>query len=207
MPYEVIDGSILEATFRGTVNAQRCLTILHYRLKTTSPLPDGAGALNTIAHQLQQVGGLQDIMLQAIASNAVLGALRLQWVYPNRYIFDEFNENVGPGKWTSGPCNAPNLAAAIEKRTNKSGRAFRGTTHLWGVPQDSLAGGLFGANYTIKLDALADKIPEVIVTTSAGTLTPIIYNRHAPVGSLPIESALAQGEVRTMRRRTVGLGI
>jgi hypothetical protein len=186
MAYPIPTGAIVAASWIGNCLGQRTLTTMHFRMTNPTDLPDGQAALNVLAAAIQGTGGLQAKLMAPMASNVEVLALRLQWIHPVRYIFEQY--------------------VTVERRGVVADRHNRGTLHLWGVPQDGFTGGLVSSTYTTAAGPFVGAQHVDIATVAQGRYIPIIFNRNAPDNSPEIESALQQGTIRIMRRRTVGVG-
>jgi len=206
MAYPITPNSVVEFTVQGRANNQTCLSIFHYLYTGTSTLGDGSLALDNLVSVLNASGNLVGKLIQCIASNCNIDQLRAQWIFPIRYVYNTYAPYATFGAF-SGTCNAPNAAAALEKRSDRAGRSNRGTLHIWGVAQEAMSAGRLGGSYTVAMQALATPVQGSVTVSSGITYDPIIYNRRSPALSPVIRGCVVHDTIRTMRRRTVGLGI
>lgn len=201
-------GDIVQLTFRGTLNSQRILNTFHYRIDDL-----GTGAvlrwdfLDAMRTVINAAGNLKEKFLACIASNYTMESSRYQFLYPQRMIFRDFPE-LSPGA-RAGNAVAPNLAASIERRTDVVGRTGVGRLQMPGLLAADIVLGYLSGAYATLAGTLATQMEQsLVVAPNSIIVDPSLYGVN--VSGTPhwgnVIGATVQGTVRTMHRRTVGLG-
>lgn len=205
MAYSITTGAVLEVTFEATQDAQRIMTLFHYRLITSLPLPDGAQAARDALLEIQAPGKLRDQYAACVPDVIIDWHAYAQWITPARYRYE-----VGPGAdWAGTVAVTPypvNVAAAITKFGEQANRNNIGTMHMPAVPQNFIEDSVLTLQAKLAYDNLALEIPEPIVLPGGAELVPVLFNKLNPVQSVRITGAFPQESSRVMRRRTVGVG-
>lgn len=203
MPYEIPDGSLLEATVKGSLAGQVTMSVFHYKLTNTFGVPDGEATINSFHTEW---GGNFDFFgayKECCSNELTFTELVYQWIYPIRYrrVTKPLVGQAGTIVETSEP---PNVAQVVTKVGERAGRHYVGTVHIPGLPKANNGNGLLVEQQLTLLTTFGG-----LVATAAqnGTLVPVIFNRSQPQDSPRIIDAFPQSTVRIMRRRTVGLGI
>ena len=204
MPYPVPIGSILEVAIEGELFGQQIMTLFHYILESGT-IGDGRQlALDALA-ALQAPGGLWTDYLLCVSQDMVNISMSAQWIAPTRYAY----VTSAVGAATGGLAQAslpPNVSVALTKTCNNAGRHYVGTIHMPAVAKTSQDEGVIDAGAVVVYTQLAEDVPESIVLGGGTELTPAIYNRAAYALSPIITACQVQNTLRTMHRRTVGLG-
>jgi hypothetical protein len=206
-------GAILEVSYQGRHAAQKTLNVFHYGLTalTTGTTIDGdlvvaemaADNLNSAAP-----GSFLETYMDAVSDDFELERIRFQWIYPQRFSFQEQTPAIPTGTYTS-PSLPPNQSGVIGKRNIQTGRRNRGSIHMPAVPIGAVEDGyltiaiqtvyaLFGEN--------ARQAHSVGVGAASVTMTPLLYHVADPAQSQQWNEYVIMPEVRIMRRRTVGVG-
>lgn len=206
MAYTVPVGAILELSIRAKMELQDIMTVLHYRLSSTSPLGDGAAALVAILDQVAGAGQLKDKWLDCVASAVTNTKVVAQWITPERYGFRETQTLPATGQLVGNPMPV-NAAAAITRRAEGAGRLNVATIHMPGLTKDAVVNGLItDAQQALYMTFGSATLDNIILLTPALTLTPVIFHRASPPLSPRPLNVSIQPTARVMRRRTVGLG-
>jgi hypothetical protein len=202
-------GDILEFAYLGTLYGQRVMTVLHYTVSVApteqNPLVGCTNFLNRTAH-----GATNDLVsnyLGCISSDYTLDFTTAQYIAPTRFVRRTLAAGIAGA--LASPARTPNTAATLTKTTDKSGRRYRGSVHLPGVPDNRYANGVLDATMLGYLASLAATlISDVTEATGTGVWAPCIWHRHKPVTTDhdAVAAIVAQTTVRVMRRRTVGVG-
>lgn len=204
MPYAIPDGGIIECTFRGTVLNQEMLTVTHWQLDTSGGISDGRLFLEAFCEHIKPAGALHGQFMACCCNLYVGGRIKLQWILPQRYAAMEFVPTFTTGQ-IIGQLVAPNVAIAINKQSENAGPHARGVTHMPAVPADFVTdGSLNGAGFG-EYNALGTLL-KTDIAVLAGNTHPVIYNRSTPGDSQVIINCNVSEKLRTMHRRTVGLG-
>lgn len=200
-------NDVIEITYEGILIDQRVLSVLHYFVDT--PSTDG-NYLSAMSHLLGnfQAGAVSPTIayLNATAQNYELISLKGQVVYPTRKAY--VRSNVGLPGLIAADCTAPNLAGVITKRTSVGTRKGVGALHMPGIPPSGYSGGLITGGqrtlYAAVQACLLNPFTDLLETT---VIEPCLWSRNSPGTVLGLTQTTLQPEVRTMRRRTIGVGI
>jgi hypothetical protein len=204
MPYSVPDGAIVQVTFSGKVLNQQMLSVLHYQYENPGGSEDGAALLDGLAEELNIADGLHDKYTACLSTDYTFGRIRTQWIIPTRYAYFEKLPTITQGQ-DAGRVIGPNAAIAINKRTEIAGVHGRGVLHMPGVSTTWITGGQLNVAGFAVYNTLGAKLIEDL-TVLAGTFHPIIFNRATPGEVAFLNNWVTSPDVRTMHRRTVGLG-
>lgn len=203
-------GSIMEVRFNSTVNNQKCVTVLHYSIAVQW---SSATLLAEYQDFIQQIeaSATFDIVtpyLDCCSSDLTLDSIDLQFIWPIRYVKYNF-PLMSPGA-NAIACTAQNVSGVIEKYTTLAGRQYRGNVHMPGVPSTGYTAGNLAAGYGSDLQALAVVLDNQVAEDSGpGISNPCIFHRspNANPKYTNITTCVAMPHIRTMRRRTVGVGV
>jgi len=195
------------ATFGFLNNSQKEQVQFTYLLASLGTAVTDNDLWNDLKGALRAVNGLSDKIESALAANVEITYLRGQRVYPNRSVIREIT--IGQFGDVTQNAEAQNLAGVITRRTLFGGRSQVSNIHLPGVGKDQVTAGLLNIDQLARNQAVLDKSLESLVgPTTGSTWLPIIYHsKKLPAGSYDlVATGVAQPTVRTMRRRTVGVG-
>ncbi len=202
-------GDILELKILGTLLNQRVMTVLHYRIasyvSSAPEVTDTGAILDEIIGGTVGATPLASI-LDCQADNYARNTCTLQKVAPTRSIYID---RGAPGVGTiADSCTLPNVSGVMTKRGAAGGRRGIGGMHFPGLPPSMYTDGSITAAYGVLMIAAQANLLAVLTTTlPAATLVPVIYNPGATPNHQDIAILEIQTTVRTMHRRTVGLGI
>jgi len=112
----------------------------------------------------------------------------------------------------AGTCDTPNVASVFTRKTTFAGRKQRSTIHLYALPNSEITSGMLDGGYLADLQAYASTTLGTALVPAAGggqiTLRPVIVHRPLAPGNYDdVVDSDVNDRCRTMRRRTVGLGI
>jgi hypothetical protein len=199
---------LIETVDWATYSGQTILTTCHWQC--SGPVAaDGPAALQEFLAKLTAPAGLYNKMRQCQVTTLTTQRTTAQKVYPSRWAPEVSTAN--PNGQIAGADSPVNAAVSIDRKPAESGKGFVGRIQLAGWDYTGFTNGKFVtpvgqvAAYAAFITAL-----KTAVTLTAGTvLTPVLINlRKSPVTVRLIVSAVAApNTVRTMHRRTVGLGI
>jgi hypothetical protein len=204
--YPLNPGDIVEGSIRGAVLGQVVMTVLHYQATLAAPIADGIAALTTAETAFSVGAGSPLVKYRGCtATNYASQFVRFQVVYPTRRPYFQVARNAAG---TFAPdCEAPNLSAFLNLQALNAGRGRHGGIHF---PAPS-SGGYTAGNVA---GALGVAIRDFVTAWSPGLnisagndLIPIIWSRVKPTTPSAIIGTSIQQTIRTMHRRTVGLGI
>lgn len=206
----VAANDLMQVTYWSTLSAQTLMSVLHYRVdETPVAVADETFYWSLWALWFADTANvLPAAYVEAAPTNVLIDRVTVQRIRPTRGVYAE--AAMGAAGEHAGVALTANICASITKRSTISGRT--GVGHLQWPP-------LVATDYTngvIDLDfkegelanlALQILEPQVISTgTTEATLIPCL-----PAGGANNNYDLWQTgvrtQVRTMHRRTVGLGI
>lgn len=211
-------NAIMEAKVIYNANGQELQNVLHYAPNVTGvgteiDITDGfLTVFNSNA-----VGTLIETMQQCMSQEVEIYELTAQLVHPTRFIVRSVDVSYFGA--VNSPCDAQNVAAVFTKRGSQANKHNVGSFHLGGLPLNLLQHGLLSqVLYEVKLNNLRDAIALPVDDPVSGiTWSAAILNRtktlvgtkykYPITGRSIIFEMKDQPQVRTMRRRTVGLGI
>ena len=151
-------------------------------------------------------GNTLTLALQNAHVNAFnFDAVTAQRVYPVRTIRMQKLNSFAGGIMNDG--TPPNVAAVITKRTLTPGRQGLGSLHLTAVVFTNITDGEISNLITYQTVA-TELISARVVTAVAMGIEPGLFNPTGPPTFFSrLFDAIAQKTTRTMRRRTVRVGI
>jgi hypothetical protein len=205
--YTVNDGAILEVSFRGQCLQQRTISLFHYRfVNTVGPL-DGLALINAINPLLNAnaAGKLLKDYMDACQADFFMEQIVYQWISPTRRPRIVKLPAIANGT-VVGTAAPPNIAVALTKKTDIAGRRGVGTLHMPALNLEGLNGGEINLLQIGLYGNLLNRLAETVVIDFGETLEPVLLHRADPAASPHITTANANLTVRTMHRRTVGLG-
>lgn len=203
-------NDVIQVTYFATLFNQVLMTVLHYRV-TTAPAtatPEHV-VLGSAADNFANVAIEPLSSMKACTSEAVTWTkVRLQKVKPTRSIYAE--EIVGTDGDVAQTVDTANVCASITKRSAKAGR--QGVGHVQWPPLaqgQMVSGSLEPAFQAGVLNDFASALTDVLTVGIAPyemNLQPCLPGGGADT-AFDIWDCVPQSTVRTMHRRTVGLGI
>lgn len=207
-----VDDVFLCSTI-GECAGQRIQNTFYYYIKQIDP---GATYTDLEAQQALNVslfsdtaGNLKDKLMACLPMNYNLRETWVQKVFPARYR-KTVDAQTDAGDITIEAL-ATNIAAVIGRYGAEGNRHNIGSLHVGPLPtsDDYFGNGVLSVTYRPTLIALADQL-KADVTIGSGTLVTFGPCLFAAVGTpvkQPIIATALQDTVRTMRRRTVRVGI
>lgn len=207
MGYTVTNGDIVEVSFKSRYQEQRCISLFHYRYETQAAPVDGVQLINTLDAALNTnvAGSLLYEYLNPLNQGLTMEQLVYQWVFSSRRPrIVKVPTKVQGG--TMGPQAPVNVALAITKRSDVANRHGIATLHMPGHSQGGLNNGEWSQVYVESFGNLLTQLHRSINIEFGINLVPVIYNRVEPAKSIEITSANSNYTIRTMHRRTVGVG-
>lgn len=203
-------NDVIQVTYWSKLFNQQLMTVLHYRLTTapTSPLAEhlilsvwATGFTNNLFEPFSS--------MKACTSNLVLfERVTLQKIKPTRSIYVE--DAIAEQGALANVIDTANICASITKRTITSGRKGVGHCQWPPLAQTQMNDGIVDATFRAgALNDFASALTDAL-TLGAGA-TEATMNPCLPASSgsdaYDVFDGVPQGTVRTMHRRTVGLGI
>jgi len=202
-------GAIFLTTFRMTFCGQRLINTYYHRVDANA----GGLTINSLSDQMNtvfsQAGGLIPSHNALREVGCMLDRIDIQMIKPARYVQIPYVKTM-PGTHTSttGLLDTPNLAAVITRRGVNATRKGVGSVHI-PIPLDVsvINEGELTGGYKALLTVHAAQMQADIAVPGNATLKPVIYNPTSQPDFSYIGAAFYQEYVRTMRRRTKGVGI
>jgi hypothetical protein len=199
-------GAIVELALEGTLDAQRVMNLLHYRVSYTSGGPAGEDELfNALHAAITPTGELIPRYLACISTDFTLDRIRYQVVAPTRTRFRY--KDMGITGTGGAPACPPADSACITLRGDGAGRTNRRSLHLPGLPFDWVNQGKVDPGFLTNFANLRLKLEHIYTVLTTVDLQPCIWHRTNYVQSVQIKDSQLQDSVRTMRRRVLGRGI
>lgn len=220
MAITIQQGEILLTTFRQKAHGQVLMNTVWWLVQgVDDPLNSDLTLLN-VAMQAKlystQAGELNNIgtRMRDLQSDSVRHEyLDLQVVYPTKFVRDTITLDLA-GLISDQPLPS-NTAATITRRGIQANRKNIGSFHLGGLAKQALqTGGEWSPAVVADLTDLAVSLGRTMTVYAGGPqpnnaiLIPVIWNPREPqVSPRPVQFVEPRLYPRTMRRRTVGLGI
>lgn len=207
-----VAGDIFIVSAFGTAFSQRIILTHHYRLAAINPGVSDEAARDSLLDAVRGgVGGgdvLEGPYLDLLPPEYTLDWWQAQLISPVRRAFNVFLRG-NPGAHLDSTETA-NQSVAITLRTNNAGRDQVGTKKIGPIPQSANAqsnGSVAPAYLTLLTTFKNSLISDVVDLALGATWNPIFY--HGPTAGdwNLITTGVAQQQIRTMSRRTVGRGV
>lgn len=201
-------GSIIEATFRGTLLGQTVMSVWHYAVTTVATEPSIANELRDFLNTWDNalVAGIRLGYVDCMPSNYTLRQSSAQLVSPTRSRKFFHTLNIGGNRTAA---MVPNTAGVMTYQTDAGGRDQVGSKHLPIDPNVDAVDGNLDVAYKNVLAILGARTTlPLLVVANGGEYAPVLWHRKKPQpSSSAIKDFIVQDTARVMRRRTVGLGI
>lgn len=200
----------IRITYFGRLFNQVIESVLHARVVT---LPSGGSTaeiqLEDLANKLSApTFPFLSAYMSAAGNNFTMDYVRAQKVAPLRTIYLEAAISTGGG--FGGVCTASNVACSIEKQSTTVGKKGIGRLQFGPVPYTQILNGQLDPAYlAVQMNGLATTM---FGSFAGGPLYAGVYGWCLPANSVTpggydVFNAFAYPTLRTMHRRTVGLGI
>lgn len=200
-------NTVIEVTYRSTLNSQVCMNVFHYVVTTQSTTVGNLDEVEDFINLFVDngVGSIRPAYAACLPENLTVVEVLGQPIYPIRY--RRVAAGVGE-QGLRGQATSSNLQASITKQTQLGGRDQVGAVHVPMTAEDSL-NGLVVAGLKANLVTLADRLDSSLTdAVGGGVYAPCIYHRNDE--AIPkyaiITKMYPQDTTRVMRRRTVGVG-
>lgn len=199
-------GDKILVTFFGELFNQRIMSTFWYGVSNLIGAPTVLAFSNALQTKISSVGGLEEAFLGCCPISYNLSQIWIQTVDPIRQVVTKYNRATG-GAFAFDATTA-NSSAVILRRGDGANRKNISTLHvpLPNLDPGAVTGSLSGAMIAA-MDALAVQVRSGLALTGTGGVFPIIRNGPGVADISPITAATTQTSIRTMRRRTLGLGI
>jgi hypothetical protein len=208
---DVAIGDVCLVSFFGTLASQRIINTFHYKATGVPTVPlveDWWANYAGMATALAVGGALQPTFLACMCDEYQLDFVRIQRLLPTRTLFRDTLRNLA-GTYADDPC-PPNTAVSIERKGQIADRHSIGRVQLAGPPVGEVTAGLISGGYLAICDTFGANLKANITTAANVTMTPVLLGYTpgpviVPVVT-PVVAYKTYSAVRTMHRRTVGLG-
>lgn len=207
MPLEV--GDVVQVTYESSLSGQTILNILHYKVSTAGITISETTQLGVYAAYFANPAATPcplKFLVAALGDNQVMSNVKCQRVFPTRgvYVQEDINSTG-----TQDPAGTPNIALSVTKRTRLPGRKGIGRVQVGGLPNTAYVNGILTAAYSNIIGPLLSNFAlPVTIALDGSVLTPVVYGTgYEGLDRSEIFQVQLEQEVRTMHRRTVGLGI
>jgi len=202
-------GTIVQVRIVQSLYGQRVLNVLHYRADgNPGTTVNYVTWMNQLSGSLTADDRLVDRMRQCQSNDVLIERIVCQPVYSLRLAGASNGINM-TGAYQAA-ARTPNVAASISKETVFASRKGIGRVQLAGIPSAVYAEGyITDASYKNLLgDFAAELLYSHIVVNGANEVifTPCLWSPKTAQTSYDVVGATVRTTVRTMRRRTVGVG-
>lgn len=210
VPNPVAEGDIFRVVYFQNLASQRMLTVLHCVPFTISAAPYLTwcpGMALALANACIANDGFWGSVRQLLSVNLTFNFVRVQRVYPTTDVyFSSLIDTPGGQEQAAAP---PVTALTYTKRTVLPGKEGRGSIHLPGGRNDKAIDGLWDETYnTAVLGEVNHLLGPFSDTVNDNSVQWVVPNLGSTTGSKYefIQEIIKHPEVRSMHRRTVGLG-
>lgn len=206
--YSLSPGDIIEATDFALYQGQVILATAHFVI-TTAAVADGPAGLAVLLAQMEGATGIFGRMRKVQLNTVTTQLSQVQKVWPTRWapVSDALLIN-GQQAGTDSPVNS---AVSIERKPLESGKGFAGRLQLCGWDFTGFSGGRFTppVGQVAAYNNLVDALKTDVALGGGSIASPYLVNlrKTPPTTRKVVVTQLAPNPVRTMHRRTVGLGI
>jgi hypothetical protein len=213
------NGGFLEVTCRYEVNGQKLMNVFHISPIGTQP----GKTVSVLTSEFLDLnagpgnGTIGREWADTISAAAEVTMVTAQLVYPERWALQWRELSIQGAR--GGQCSAQNVSGAIEFAGDLAGRKRVGGIRLGAVANDDYDAGLLVAGYKTQLDTVATFLRagftdgvnvglEYELVIANKTLVPNSNpKKYIFSGSTVVTRSDVKDELRTMRRRTRGIGI
>lgn len=206
MPYEIGTNAVLQIQFEGRHAGQQVMNVMTYVYDGEETTEDGPLVIDEIDGLINPAGKLFDCWLQCLSSDVAPCLRFYQWIHPIRYAY--VTKGAGDNAQGGGdaPSLPPNCSQVVTRQTNFAGREEVSTLKLPGVPMGAVVDGFILDPQMTLLNQFVIESCKVITLSSGSKMVPIPWNRTNPGTANQLRTGYAHNTVRTMHRRSVGLG-
>jgi len=209
VPEPITAADTIRVTVRMRLAQQRLLMVLHCR-PFTILVSDADEAVQVLANSLAEAIELSAFWSGVIAQQS--DELTYESVVCQRIAVDREVQKFAPITSTTGALTEeampPNIALSVTKRTNVPSRHGVGRVQIPGLPEDATGLGVWNGIVVGALQtAVEGDLLTLFVDQNNNEWQWTLFDPEAVFDNHPdIVSVEAHSTVRTMHRRTVGLG-
>jgi len=205
MSYDVTENAVMQLQFEGRHFGQQVMTVMTYIL-TDSASIDGPSVFGEVLLNIDGGGtDLYNRWIGACTTDITDVTIAMQWIAPVRYSYQLYFGALTAGQ-LDPPTMPPNVAQTCTRRAFNTGRSTISNLKLPGVPIAGVADGYLTNAQVTRLGDFASASKQEMLLSTGGKLVPITYHRSAPSLGEKLVFAHPHNTVRTMHRRTVGVG-
>lgn len=206
-------NDVVLITYHSDIFNQRILLTLTYKVSAASTGGNSAiQDLQAIANEFASTVTSEVLIkyLGILPENCVVKKVRAQKIYPlprTAFVEAEINSD---GQSDDGVATASNVAGVITLKTDLGGRSQVANKHIGPLAAGAYTAGKLGGATLTDFGDLAVALKTAVIPADGPVIVPVIYHRNADGPTTKtdlVTGALVQDTLRTMRRRTVGLGI
>jgi hypothetical protein len=196
-------GTIWQLLIEYRASNQRLLNTFNY--VQLSAAEDYTTLANILQAWAEDDGGLRDLIQQVIHQGVSIVKMSWQPVRPVRLRAISFTMDI-PGA-QDGNGLPQNVSQVISRFGELANRRNQGAIHLPPGEIDTVLNGIIQAAQIGKLQAVANKMVSTIIRPAdVLQAAPVLISQDAELTPQFVETAVPQGTIRVMRRRTVGVG-
>lgn len=201
---------IFQVTLLGDYNGEAFMLVNNWRVKNLADPAEYLVDAQSIATHFGTVGVNKPLTayLPLIGTDATVLKARAQRIYAPRSAFvDQLVNEAGLG---GAICNTGNLAASVTRKSDLAGRDQVAVSHIGPIPFDVFTEGQLNPGFITDLGIFGTVWTTVqsIPGGSGIDLEPVIFHRNTvPPSWNTLRTHSVNPYVRTMRRRTVRVGI
>jgi len=206
MPLPV--GSVVRVSYNGVCLGQRIRFVTDWKIRSSNSIQNSQQDTRDIAELFgTPLNIFQPAYLACLPQNYMLEDVTAQAVHPVRYAHGQYLSNT-PGAIATD-ATASNVAATFVRYGELAGRNKISVSHIGPVPPGQYTGGYTTVPYNLLLATCAGTF-KTPTSTLAPTivLDPVVLHRdpNANPATNLLEYYRIGFTLRTMRRRTVGVG-
>lgn len=203
-------NDVIQVSYYSEWQSQRIMLITNWKVNDLADPGDYLADMTSIANHFANpaAGFPLALYLPLLGADVVVKTVRAQRVYAPRSGFVEvIAEEAGTAE---SDAVTGNVAAAVTRKTDGAGRSQLSISHIGPIPISGYDNGVLTAPFKASLEAWAvEWLTEQAIAGGSGMeLLPVVFHANDVVPSAdPLINYIVNPYVRTMRRRTVGLGI
>jgi len=198
-------GDVCLVTLVGDLAGSIILNTSHYAATPVTGTPSFTAFAIEMTTKLQSANNLVAEFLSCCPPAYTLNEMWIQFISPTRQRKSVFA--IGsPGTFAQDATTA-NLASVVTRAGATANKHNIGSFHVPYPNKETGAspGSISGALGT-QLDLLAALLSATQVLATLGSIVPVLFFGNVNANASPIVSAFKQTTIRTMRRRTKGIG-
>ncbi len=206
----VLPNSVVQVTYKGLYENNVMMMVLNYKVLSNDSAVSYLSDLNSIITKFADTaaGTILTLYRALLPANYTITTIRAQQVRPTRQLFMEDSGLALLGMHATEAASG-NLAATITRVSLAAGRKGVSTLHVGPLPDGAKDYGSLDPTYKAAMASLAQAlINDVVIAAPSMVLAAqILHPVGAAVPSTQIETYRLGDTIRTMRRRTLGVGI